>query len=98
MAEQPSAKRVRRPNFSEAASLALVEAVTARRNVIMSKLDNEVTARAKAAAWEEVKQAVNAVYRVSRDMEEIKRKFKALRVAVKKKASQAARHMEGTGR
>ena len=53
----------------------------------MSKLDNDITARAKAATWEEVKQEVNAVSHVSRDIDEIKRKYKDLRVSVKKKAS-----------
>ena len=98
MAGQPPSKKTRRPNFSDAESLALIEAVTARRDVLLSKLDNEITARAKAAAWEEVKEEVNTVSRVGRDTDEVKRKYKDLRVTVKKKASLDAQHMEGTGK
>lgn len=95
---QPPTKKARRPNFSDAESLALIEAVTARRDVLLNKFDNEVTARAKAAAWEEVKQEVNNVSRVGRTTDEVRRKYKDLRVAVKRKAGQETQHMGGTGR
>ena len=61
MACPPSSKKVRRPNFTEVEVLTLIEEVKKREHVILSKLDNTVTAVAKEFAWEEVTSCVNAV-------------------------------------
>ena len=59
MACPPLSKKLRRPNFTEAEVLILIEEVKKREHV--SKLDNTVTARSKEFAWEEVTNCVNAV-------------------------------------
>ena len=95
-----TAIKVRRPNFSDAEMLAMVAAVKERAIVILGKLDTQagVTAAKKLRAWEEVAAAVNAVARVPRITEEVRRKFKDMRSHVKSKAAQEVRQMEGTGK
>ncbi|XP_076039800.1 uncharacterized protein LOC143024685 isoform X1 [Oratosquilla oratoria] len=93
-----SGKR-RRPNFTSSETLALVEAVKKRNDVIHAKVDNKVMIDAKHAAWEEVTQAVNRVSRTRRYTGEVRRKWKDLRCCVKRKAFQdvkQARH-KGAG-
>ena len=88
MACPPPSKKVRRPNFTEAEMLTLIEEVKKRGHVILSKLDNTVTAHSKEFAWEEVTSCVNAVSTTKRKPDEVKTKFKDLRFLVKKKAGQ----------
>ena len=61
MACHPPSKKLRRPNFTEAEMLTLIEEVKKREHIILSKLDNTMTARSKEFTWEEVTNCVNAV-------------------------------------
>ena len=72
----PPSKKVRRPNFTEVEVLTLIEEVKKREHVILSKLDNTVTAVSKEFAWEEVTSCVNAVSTTKRKPNEVKTKFK----------------------
>ena len=64
----------------------------------MGKLDNHNTAAMKNAAWEMVALEVNAVSRVRRTAEEVRRKYKDMKASVKSKASQEIREIDGTGK
>lgn len=94
----PAPKKPRRPNFTESELLTMVEEAIKRAEVITGKLDNRITARVKALAWEEVTQGVNTVAKVRRTPDEVRLKFKDFKSAVKKKAAQDTNHMEGTGK
>ena len=98
MACPPPSKKVRRPNFIEAKVLTLIEEVKKREHVILSKLDNTVTARSKEFAWEEVTSCVNAVSTTKRKPDEVKTKFKDLKFLVKKKAGQLYKEIHQTGK
>ena len=100
MACPPPAKKLRhrRPNFTEAEVLTLIEEVKDREHVILSKLDNTVTARAKEHAWEEVTNCVNAVSTTQRKPDEVKTKFKDLKFLLKKKAGQLYKEIHQTGK
>ncbi|XP_047468591.1 nuclear apoptosis-inducing factor 1-like isoform X2 [Penaeus chinensis] len=94
--EGPTQKK-RRPNFSDEEMLALIEGVATKKNVVLGKLDNRITAQVKSNAWDSVTKEVNLVARVPRNVNEVRRKFTDLRAAVKKKAAQEKKHMGGTG-
>lgn len=88
-AQHPAKKQRRRPNFVDAASLALITGVKKRRDVL---LDAEAKREDKAAAWQEVTRDVNAVARYHRDTWEVRRKYKDLRVVAKRKALQLRKY------
>lgn len=90
MAAQRLAKKPRRrPNFVDAASLALIAGVKRRRDVL---LDAEAKREDKADAWQEVTKDVNAVAHYHRDTWEVRRKYKDLRVVAKRKALQLRKY------
>lgn len=91
---------MRRPRFSECELLTIVEEVEKRQAIITGKHDYSagVTAEKKQLAWQQVCQAVSAVSRVQRTPEEVRKKFVDMKSALKSKAAQEVRHMEGTGK
>lgn len=93
-------KKTRRPRFSDAELHTIIEEVTKRRNLLFSKHDLKtgVTDIKKQQAWEEVTIVVNAVGRVQRDTEEIKRKFRDMKSHVKHKSAEESKHIAGTGK
>lgn len=93
----PPRKMARRPKFGEAELCAIALGVEERAAIILGKLDSSLTAAMKTVAWEEILQQVNAVSRVRRTCEEVRRKFRDMRSLVKKKAASDTKHMEGTG-
>ncbi|KAK3884436.1 hypothetical protein Pcinc_011273 [Petrolisthes cinctipes] len=81
-------KRPWSPNFTNAELLAMDTSITEKQNIIFGKFyfDSASTAvRMKAAAWQHVTDAVNAVSRVQREVADIKLKFKHFKSEVKKK-------------
>lgn len=99
MSSEPPAKKLsRRPRFTDAETLALVEEVERRFPVIMGRLDSRVTADTKNRAWEEVTAIVNGCSRIKRTTDELRRKYRDLRAHVKGKAAKEHRHIEGTGK
>ena len=96
---EPPRKLVRRPKFSDEEVLALVEEVRKRRGVVLGRHDYKtgVTAQKKQQAWQQICFAVNAVSRVLRSVEEVRRKFVDMKTHVKSKASAEVQHFEGTG-
>ncbi|XP_050706796.1 nuclear apoptosis-inducing factor 1-like [Eriocheir sinensis] len=95
----PPRKIQRRPRFTEAEILALVEEVERREHVILGKHDMRagVTESTKRYAWEEVCDCVNAVSHVERSVEELKRKFRDLKAQVKSKSAAEMKDMGATG-
>lgn len=95
----PPRKIQRRPRFTEAEILALVEEVERREQIILGKHDMKagVTEATKRFAWEEVCHAVNAVSLFKRTVEELKRKFRDLKAQVKSKSSAEMKDMGATG-
>ncbi|KAK4325124.1 hypothetical protein Pmani_004278 [Petrolisthes manimaculis] len=65
----------------------LLQEVDERRKVIMGALSPRITAKAKDNEWKAVTEAVNSISRVSRDVLEIRKKFRTFRSEVKKKAA-----------
>ncbi|KAK4309973.1 hypothetical protein Pmani_018440 [Petrolisthes manimaculis] len=75
----------------------LLQEVDERRKVIMGALSPRITAKAKDNEWKAVTEAVNSISRVSRDVLEIRKKFRTFRSEVKKKAAKEKSEREVTG-
>ncbi|XP_076050445.1 uncharacterized protein LOC143031002 [Oratosquilla oratoria] len=86
----------RRPYFTTAENFALVEGVKARLPVVEGKLSPQVTYRAKQKAWEEITEDVNVVGRVVRKVDDVRRRWKDLKLYVKKKMTQERQQSQGT--
>ncbi|KAK4298816.1 hypothetical protein Pmani_028864 [Petrolisthes manimaculis] len=65
----------------------LLQEVDERRKVIMGALSPRITAKAKDNEWKAVTEAVNSISRVSREVLEIRKKFRTFKSEVKKKAA-----------
>ncbi|KAK4307309.1 hypothetical protein Pmani_020913 [Petrolisthes manimaculis] len=63
----------------------------------MGALSPRITAKAKDNEWKAVTEAVNSISRVSRDVLEIRKKFRTFRSEVKKKAAKEKSEREVTG-
>ncbi|XP_063588146.1 uncharacterized protein LOC134765420 isoform X2 [Penaeus indicus] len=83
----PHRKRKKRPAFSEEELRVLLQEVSKRKKVLVGKFDViSVTFQSKVEAWDSVTEAINGVSRVTREREEVRRKFAHLKWFVKKKA------------
>ena len=89
-------RKCRRPRFTDAELIALVEEVERRAEVITGKLDPGLTCDQKNKAWGEVADAVNAISNVPRSQQEVRRRYRDLRSHVKCKAAAEQRHIAGS--
>ncbi|XP_018009578.1 uncharacterized protein LOC108667106 [Hyalella azteca] len=87
----------RRPNFSDEEVMALITAVSKRKNILLGKFDKTITAKAKLLQWQAVIDSVNCVSTVKRDVAEVRKKFYDLRTQVKKKATTENQYSGLTG-
>lgn len=94
---QPPAKRSRRANFSDEEMMAMIQGWQDREAVLRERFSQNVTAKRKQQAWDDVTAEVNAVSRVQRDREEVK-KFADLKSLVKKKLSHIRQQEQMTGK
>ncbi|KAK3873518.1 hypothetical protein Pcinc_021486 [Petrolisthes cinctipes] len=97
MAKEPPMKAIRRPRFTEAEMLTIVQEVEQRADTIIGKFNSNNTAAMKNVVWEMVAAEVNAVSRVKRSAEEVRRKVRDMRAQVKSKAAAETEYLEGTG-
>ena len=88
----------RRANFSEDETLAMVNAVIPRKRILLGRLDAIFNAAMKKNAWLEVVAEVNLVSRVTRNVEEIRKKFTDFKSAVKKKDLKERYYQSITGK
>ncbi len=66
----------------------LIEEISARKKVLIGRLDNSISMQSKRRAWERVAEAVSAVANSIRDVDGVKKKWADLKSAVKKKREQ----------
>jgi len=92
-----SEKPKRAANFTEAEKEALVTALRARVNLISDKHSATVTKTTRDDAWKEILESVNAVSAVSRSMDEVKKKYQAMKSDVKQVESGNRREINKTG-
>ena len=92
-ATRPEKKPARKPNFSQAEIIAMLEEIRGRKEVILSRLQNNLTHRMKAEAWRKVTEAVNARGVAMRSVADVKKKWKG----VKSDTTQAVRNQKKTG-
>ncbi|KAK3880770.1 hypothetical protein Pcinc_014751 [Petrolisthes cinctipes] len=97
-AAEPPAKRSRRANFSDEEMMAMILGWQDRQDVLRERFSQNITAKRKKQAWEEVTTEVNSVSRVLRGREEVKKKFADFKSVVKKKMSNIRQEHEKTGR
>ncbi len=64
----------------------LIEEISARKKVLIGRLDNSISMQSKRRAWERVAEAVSAVANSIRDVDGVKKKWADLKLAVKKRS------------
>ncbi len=72
----------------------LIEEISARKKVLIGRLDDSISMQSKRRAWERVAEAVSAVANSIRDVDGVKKKWADLKSAVKKKKG-AEREIKG---
>ncbi len=77
----------RNKNFTRQEMEVLIEEISARKKVLIGRLDNSISMQSKRRAWERVAEAVSAVANSIRDVDGVKKKWADLKSAVKKKRS-----------
>ena len=78
----------------------MVTSVAEKHDLLFGKFTFDsasTTVRMKAAAWQYVTDAVNAVGRVQRDVSDVKTKFKHDKSEVKQKRAKELQYQRGTG-
>ncbi|KAK3878832.1 hypothetical protein Pcinc_016640 [Petrolisthes cinctipes] len=95
-AAEPAAKRSLRVNFSDEDMMAMIQGWQDRQAVLRERFSQNVTAEKKKQAWEKVTKEINAVARVLRLKEEVKKKFADFKSVVKKKLSYIRQEQEKT--
>ena len=92
-ATQPLKKPARKPNFSQTDIIAMLEEIQGSKEVILGRLQNNITHRMTAEAWQKVTEAVNARGVAVRSVYDVKKKWKG----VKSDTIQAVRNQKKTG-
>lgn len=97
MAAEAPTKRVWRANFSDEEVMVMIVEWKKREQILREKFARNVTAEVKRKAWDEITFLVNAVAAVQRTRDDIKKKFRDFRSAVKKKAAEIKKNYAATG-
>ncbi|XP_058619708.1 nuclear apoptosis-inducing factor 1-like [Onychostoma macrolepis] len=87
----------RNKNFTRQEMEVLIEEISARKKVLLGRLDNSISMQSKRRAWERVAEAVSAVANSLRDVDGVKKKWADLKSAVKKKGAERSREQKMTG-
>ncbi|KAF4104863.1 hypothetical protein G5714_014194 [Onychostoma macrolepis] len=87
----------RNKNFTRQEMGVLIEEISARKKVLLGRLDNSISMQSKRHAWERVAEAVSAVANSLRDVDGVKKKWADLKSAVKKKGAERSREQKMTG-
>ncbi len=64
----------RNKNFTRQEMEVLIEEISARKKVLIGRLDNSISMQSKLRAWERVAEAVSAVANSIRDVDGVKKK------------------------
>ena len=78
--------------------MAIVTAVFERKQILLGKFDENITAKVKLMQWQAVTDSVNCVSMVKRDVAEVRKKFFDLRTHLKKKVAVENEYTGSTGK
>ncbi|XP_076441662.1 uncharacterized protein LOC143280836 isoform X2 [Babylonia areolata] len=86
-----SAKRVKKPNFSDEETALMLEEISTEAACLLSAFQTGVTVKKKKEIWDRITDKVNAIGGNGRTQEQIKKKLKDLKSSVLRKKQEASR-------
>ena len=92
-----SQEKKRRPNFTAQEISVWVEGVQSRKKVIFNSLNNAETNTNKKRAWIKIAEEVSVLSGISRNVDEIRKKWMSMKSDTKKKAASNKREANKTG-
>ncbi|KAK7503393.1 hypothetical protein BaRGS_00005314 [Batillaria attramentaria] len=87
---EPQAKRPKKPNFSDKETEVMMEEISVEAAVLMSALGTAVTNQKKQQIWANITEKVNAVGGNARTVEQVKKRWKDLKMSVLKWKQEAS--------
>ena len=88
---EPRKKRLKKPNFTDAETVAMLEEISIEKTLLLSHLMSSVTNRNKEIIWNRITEKINMIGGYGRKVEQVKKRWKDLKSAVLRKRHAVSR-------